>query len=110
MEVFEQKGKVLPNANAVLVLGILSLVFCWCYGIIGLILGIISLVLAGSSRRIYQANPENYDENSYKNLNTGRICAIIGICISSLIFVFLILVIVGLVAAGGMTAAGLSGL
>ncbi len=109
MEVFEQKGQVLPNANAVLVLGILSLVFCWCYGIIGLILGIISLVLAGSSRRMYQENPENYDENSYKNLNTGRICAIIGICISSLIFVFLILVIVGLVAAGGMTAA-LSGL
>ena len=34
----------LPNATAVLVLGIISIVGCFCYGIIGLILGIIALV------------------------------------------------------------------
>ena len=37
---FEGERKELPNATAVLVLGVLSLVFCWCYGIIGLVLGI----------------------------------------------------------------------
>ena len=35
MEITEMKKKDLPNATAVLVLGILSLVFCWCYGLSG---------------------------------------------------------------------------
>ena len=35
MEIMEMKKKDLPNATAVLVLGILSLVFCWCYGFVG---------------------------------------------------------------------------
>ena len=39
MEIMEMKKKDLPNATAVLVLGILSLVFCWCYGFVGLVLG-----------------------------------------------------------------------
>lgn len=41
MEIMEMKKKDLPNATAVLVLGILSLVFCWCYGFVGLVLGIL---------------------------------------------------------------------
>ena len=32
----------LPNSTAVLVLGIISIVGCFCYGILGLILGLIS--------------------------------------------------------------------
>ncbi len=36
----------LPNSTGVLVLGILSIVFCWCYGIPGLVLGIIALVMS----------------------------------------------------------------
>ena len=35
-----------PNSAAVLVLGILSIVLCFCYGLIGMTLGIIALVLA----------------------------------------------------------------
>ena len=35
----------LPNATAVLVLGILSIVTCCCYGIPGIVAGIIGLVL-----------------------------------------------------------------
>lgn len=42
----------LPNATTILVLGILSLVFCWCYGIIGLILGIITVVMAANQKKI----------------------------------------------------------
>lgn len=44
----------LPNSTLVLVLGILSLIFCWCYGFVGLILGIIAVVLSGSPRRMYR--------------------------------------------------------
>ena len=46
---FDGERKDLPNATAALVLGALSLVFCWCYGIIGLVLGILAVVLAVGS-------------------------------------------------------------
>ena len=47
---FDGERKDLPNATAALVLGALSLVFCWCYGIIGLVLGILAVVLASAPR------------------------------------------------------------
>ena len=90
----------LPNSTVVLVLGILSLIFCWCYGFIGLILGIIAVALSGTPRRMYRANPENYFESSYKNLNAGRVCGIIAICISALVIVFVIMIFMGIIAAG----------
>ena len=34
----------LPNSTAVLVLGILSIAICWCYGLFGVTMGIIALV------------------------------------------------------------------
>ena len=46
----ELTNQKLPNATAVLVLGILSIVTCCCYGVVGLILGIIALVLAKKER------------------------------------------------------------
>ena len=58
------------------------------------------MALSGSPRRMYRENPENYFEPSYKNLNAGRVCGIIGICISALIIVFVILIVLGIVAAG----------
>lgn len=79
----------LPNATTVMVLGILSIVTCFCYGIIGIVLGIIALVLAKKDMQLYQADPEGYD--NYSNLNTGRICAIIGISVGSLVLVLGIL-------------------
>jgi hypothetical protein len=74
----------LPNATAVLVLGILSIVGCMCYGIVGLICGIIALVLAKKDRALYAINPIGYTDASYKNLNAGRVCAIIGTSLSAL--------------------------
>ena len=50
MEIMEMKKKDLPNATAVLVLGILSLVFCWCYGFVGLVLGILAVAIASGPR------------------------------------------------------------
>lgn len=83
----------IPNSTAVLVLGIISIVGCFCYGLVGLILGIIALVLSGKANALYQLNPGNYSESSLKNLKAGRICAIIGTCVSALYFVILIIYI-----------------
>lgn len=74
----------LPNATAVLVLGILSIVTCCCYGVLGVILGIIALVLSKKDRELYAMNAGAYTESSYKNLNAGRVCAIIGLILSIL--------------------------
>jgi uncharacterized protein YacL len=89
----KQNPIALPNASAVLILGIASIVGCCCYGIVGLIFAIIALVLAGNSRSLYQANPANYTESSYKNLNAGKICAIIGLVLSSLVVLSYVVII-----------------
>ncbi|MGL2965774.1 CCC motif membrane protein [Flavobacterium sp. XGLA_31] len=84
---FEPKQK-LPNATAVLVLGILSIITFCCYGIIGLILGIVALILAKKDLNEYRANPALY--TNYGNLNTGRILAIIGLVLSLIYILFII--------------------
>lgn len=81
----------LPNATAVLVLGIVSIVGCCCYSIPGLICGIIALVLAKKDGELYRQNPEMY--SSYGQLNAGKIMAIIGICFSVLYAVYVIVMI-----------------
>ena len=83
----------LPNATAVLVLGILSIVFCWCYGIVGIVLGIIALVLSGKASSLYKDNPESYTIASFNNMKAGRICAIIGTILSALYIIFIIIYI-----------------
>ncbi|XZF12845.1 CCC motif membrane protein [Chitinophagaceae bacterium MMS25-I14] len=80
----------LPNATAVLILGILSIATCCCYGIPGVICGVIALVLASKDMKLYNTSPAAYMRGSYNNLNGGRICAIIGLIISVL---YLLLVI-----------------
>ncbi|MEO8235511.1 MAG: CCC motif membrane protein [Flavobacterium sp.] len=72
----------LPNGTAVLVLGILSILTCCCWGIFGIALGIIALILAKKDMALYAESPELY--TNYKNINTGRILAIIGIVLSSI--------------------------
>jgi len=69
----------LPNATAVLVLGILSLVGMCCYGLPGLTLSIIAVVLASKDLRMYRIDPAAYTISSYKNLMAGRTCAIIAL-------------------------------
>ena len=77
----------LPNGTAILILGILSIITCCCYGI-GVILGIIALVLAKKDIALYAANPELYSD--YKNVNTGKILAIIGVVLSAIYLLFVI--------------------
>ena len=85
--------KALPNSTAVLVLGILSIVTCMAWGIIGLTLGIIALVLSKKDRDVYNTNPKAY-EVSYKNSKAGKVCAIIGVSLSALFFLYILFVIV----------------
>ncbi len=91
-----------PNSVGVLVLGILSIVFCWCYGLLSIIMGIITLVLANQGEKAYQLNPSLYTVASYKNLKAGKICGIIGLSLAAIFIIFLIVyfIVVGTVALG----------
>lgn len=88
--------RMLPRSIPVLVLGISSLVGCFCYGIPGLVTGIICLALSTKGQKLYDENPEKY--KGYGNLKAGRICGIIGLCLSSL---FVIALIVAIASDGG---------
>ena len=92
----------LPNASAVLVLGIISIALCWCAGIVGLICGIIALVLANNANAIYQINPNSFTQSSYKNMKAGKICAIIGTILSSLYFIYYIIILIAVGTAASM--------
>jgi hypothetical protein len=90
---FQQQSN-LPNATTSLVLGIISIVASFCYGIFGLILGIIGLILANKDRKLYEQAPELYSSASFGQSNAGRICSIIGIIISGLIVLFFLFFII----------------
>ncbi|MCW8980438.1 MULTISPECIES: CCC motif membrane protein [Altibacter] len=72
----------LPNATLILVFGIVSIVTCCCYGVLGLIFGIIAIVMAKKATAVYMANPEQY--TGYQNVKTGKILAIIGIVLNAI--------------------------
>lgn len=80
----------LPNATAVLVLGILSIIGCCVYAV-GIIFSIVALVMAKKDMALYAANPDAYD--NYGNLKTGRILAIIGLIINIITIISTIAVI-----------------
>ncbi len=82
MEIERQQ---LPNSTLILVFGILSIVGCCCWGIVGLIFGIIALVMAQKATALYNTNPEIY--TGYQNVKTGKILAIIGIVLSALMVI-----------------------
>ena len=93
-----------PNAIGALVLGILSIVFFWCYGVLSLILGIVGLVLASQGEKAYNANPSLYTLASYKNLKAGKICSIIGLSLAALWIICLVVIfaMVGTLALGSL--------
>ncbi len=73
-----QGQEPLPNATIILILGILSIVVCQ-------LLGIVALIMGNNSIDLYRRNPGRYSVESYNNVNAGRICGIIGICLMALI-------------------------
>jgi len=86
---------VTPNSVPVLVLGILSIVLCWCYGVLSIVLGIIAVVLANAGEKEYNLNPGAYSLSSFKNLKAGKTCAIIGLSLAAIaILCFIIYIII----------------
>ena len=78
----------IPNGTLVLVMGILSIVGCCCYGLPGLIFGIVAIVLANKATAIYKEAPENY--SGFGNVKAGKIMAIIGIVLSVIYALFVV--------------------
>lgn len=87
---FETQQK-LPNATAVLVLGILSIITCCCYGILSIILGIVGIYLAKKDATLYNTNPSLY--TNYNTVKTGKILSIIGIVLGVLFLVYMVWII-----------------
>jgi len=108
LDEFEVSGSpaALPNATAVLVLGILSIITCWLWGIPGIIMGIIAISLHKKNKTLYLSNKAKY-EQSFKNSKAGFVCGIIGLSLSALAILYFI--IWALVFAGIAAAAASSG-
>jgi hypothetical protein len=90
----------LPHARSVLILGFISLLLSWwhLFSVAGFIAGIFSLVIANKDMKLYWLNPSMYTIQSFNNIKVGRIFAMIGLAISLIVFLFLMLLIFGLVA------------
>ncbi len=102
MEIWNNTQKDLPNATTILVLGILSLVLFWFWGgFVSLVLGIVTWAMANNQRRTYMQFPGEYTDASFQNVNTGRICAIIAVCLAAFMLVFVILVFMGVMVGIG---------
>ena len=90
----------IPNANAILVLGIISIVGCVLYALPGLVCGIIALAMFKKVKETYLSNKPMY-ETSFKNANAGYICAIIGTILSGLYFLFFVIALIAAASGGG---------
>ncbi|MCC1483718.1 CCC motif membrane protein [Winogradskyella immobilis] len=85
------ENQQLPNATLVLVMGILSIVGCCCYGIPGLIFGIVAIILGTKATKIYKQDPQLY--TGYGNVQAGKIMGIIGVVLSVLAIIYMLWVI-----------------
>jgi uncharacterized membrane protein len=88
---------VLPHASATLVLGIISIVGCFLWGLPGLVCGIIALSLHKKDKALYQTNPVKY-QASFNTAKSGYTCGLIGVILSSIAVVAFILYIMFIVA------------
>lgn len=85
------KQEDLPRSVGIRVLGILSLSLSWCYGLPGIVLAIITLVMSSQATANYRNNPGKYTGQSFNRMKSGKALAIAGLIVS---IVFLILSIV----------------
>lgn len=89
------------KAIASMVLGIVSIVTCMGYGIIGMPCAIIAIVLAKKARLAIQAGTA--PPSSQGMATAGKVCGIVGVVLNSIGLLFLgfyILVMIGLIAGG----------
>ena len=90
----------IPNSQGILILGIFALVTTFCcggIGFVGVVLGIIAVVMSSKAEQMYAENPAAYTETSYKNVNAGRICGIIGIVVNGVMILagIIYLIVIG---------------
>lgn len=78
------RRKQLPNSTAVLVLGIISIPTSFLLWIYRNYIGNYRFSSGQKDLKLHREYPDEFD--GYDNLNIGRICAIIGLSIGSLIF------------------------
>jgi len=68
----------LPHSQAALILGISSIITaCCCYGVVGIILGVIGIMQANKAVAVHNQDPDLY--TGINNANTGKTTSIIGI-------------------------------
>ena len=77
------------NPTLVYVLAILGFLCC-CIGGLGFILAGIALIIAISKLNAVKLNPENYDVNSVKAMNTAKIVALVILIINLLYLIMTI--------------------
>jgi hypothetical protein len=94
MEALDQKPQAgqLKNAVGALVLGILSILTCMCYGVIGLILAIIGLVISKQDNQLVKDNPDVMYMNAGA-LKAGRILCIIGLVFNILMIIYFVVIL-----------------
>lgn len=80
--------RTLPNSTVVLIMGILSIIGCCCYGLPGILFAIIAIVLAAKATKEYNQNPEIY--LGYQNVKAGKIMGIIGLILSLLFIGYIV--------------------
>ena len=78
----------LPNASGAQTCGILGLIFS--IGLVGIVLNIIALSLAGSAISRYKSNPEMYTQSSLSKAKSGQVMGIIGLGVFGLAVILLI--------------------
>lgn len=81
------------KATVSLVLGICSIVTCCCYGIVGIICGVLAIIFAKQST-------EMNGGIELSNAKAGRICGIVGLVLGSLYIIYLIVCLVIGIGAG----------
>jgi hypothetical protein len=84
----------LPNGVLIIILGIFGYLCC-CFAGLGIIPSAIGFFLARKSEKLYQENPENYD--NYGQIKSGKIISLIALILSALMVGHFIYVI----ATGG---------
>jgi len=78
---FQNQTIALNGSNLILILGILSILTIFIYGL-GLVFGIVGLKKATEWKIVYDINPDAYRKSSLQKREIGRLCSLIGICLS----------------------------
>jgi hypothetical protein len=85
------KKEDIPHSKTVLILGILSIPTCFCFGITGVIIAFITFHFHKKAILSYTLNSEKYGKTSYNNLKTGKICATVGLTLGLMYLLFVAL-------------------